>query len=279
MKKLKLIIPAVILVIIIALISVGLVQFNSLNKINPPITKTVIPFDCSLKSDTIQIKGAEIKCRFIDLDKNGKSEAIKKQQEFSTLLKSYKVDELFKKHFNIEDAVSPYLAITLAYSLMENDSVTQSEKDMLTAFLNHTDRFAGVCYNAVDGKTDKQNVPMLSYFYDFELSPTTDTPTYVVQFNKTRIHFREMPMHVDNAQREKSDLNLNFTKKVQELKVDKILYKYFNFTEFTSPYCCLQLAYKLLDGNKINLVERYYLNKFVSAPEGYVEIFYWFRAD
>ncbi len=279
MKKLKFIIPAVAVVLIVVLVSVCFLQLNALNKIEAPITKTVIPFDVSLKSDGVKIKDAQIKGCLVDFNKKGKDEASQRQQEFSTLLKDYKVNEIFKKYFNIEDAVSPYLALTLAYLLIDNDSVLQSEKDTLTALLNHKDGFAGICYNAVAGKINEQSVPIILYSYDFELSPTTDTTTYVALFRKTAIHFREMPEHVENANREKSVLNEDFTKKVQELKVDNILYKYFNFTEFTSPYCCLQLAYKLLDGNRINLMERYYLNKFVSAPDGYVEIFYWFRAD
>lgn len=279
MKKLKFIIPAVAVALIVVLASICLLQINTLNKIEAPITQAVIPFDYSLTSDGIKIKDAQIKGYFINFSEKGKDEASQRQQEFSTLLKDYKVNEIFKKYFNIEDCSSPYLALTLTYSLIEKNSVLQSEKDTLTAFLNHKDGFAGVCYNAVCGKINEQNVPILSYSYDFELSPTTDTTTYVVLFRKTAIHFRGEPIHVDDAKREKSNLNENFTKKLQELKVDKILYKYFNFTEITSPYCCVQLAYELLDGNSINLIERYYLNKFVSAPEGYVEIFYWFKAD
>ncbi len=279
MKKLKLIIPAVILVIIIALISVGLVQFNSLNKINAPITKTVIPFDVSEKSGGVKIKNTFIDNFVTYYTEDNANILNEEQQAFNTLLKDYKVDELFKKYFNIEDAVSPYLAITLAYLLMENDSVTQSEKDTLSSFLNHKDGFSGVAFTIYNGDLSKINAPIIAYSYSYEASITTDWAAFVVLYRDSIIHFKEMSMHVDNANRDKSFLNEDFTKKVQELKVDKILYKHFNFTEFTSPYCCLQLAYKLLDGNKINLVERYYLNKFVSAPEGYVEIFYCFRAD
>ena len=279
MKKLKFIIPAVILVIIIALISVGLVQFNSLNKINAPITKTVIPFDVSLESADVKIKNTFINNFVTYYSEDDVNILNEEQQAFNTLLKDYKVDELFKKYFNIEDAVPPYLATTLAYLLMENDSVTQSEKDLLSSFLNHKDGFSGVAFTIYNGDLSKINAPIIAYSYSYEASITTDWAAFVVLYRDSIVHFKEMSMHVETANRDKSFLNEDFTKKVQELKVDKILYKYFNFTEFTSPYCCLQLAYKLLDGNKINLVERYYLNKFVSAPEGYVEIFYCFRAD